>query len=231
MLVYLALENEKHPSYDHQKKAGAMNVQLRVSALLSNAPFIINFDCVHYINNSKALRAAMYCNDNRVFFDGTMLNGLQGPSYLGTGCMFRRIALYGIKPQPPRRGASDMTVKASIIGNSKPYLESISISRKQDQPIMTRLLDEVVVAELLNVMSCAYEVGTAWGRGIGWIYNIATEDVATGFRVHRQGWFSRHCTIEPAAFRGTAPINLTERLLQLCAGQAALWKCSLTTTH
>jgi 1,4-beta-D-xylan synthase len=44
-----------------------------------------------------------YCNHNRVFFDGTMLalNGLQGPSYLGTGCMFRRSALYGGKP--PRR--------------------------------------------------------------------------------------------------------------------------------
>jgi mixed-linked glucan synthase len=123
MLVYIA--REKHPNYDHQKKAGAMNVQLRVSAMLSNAPFIINFDCDHYINNSKALRAAMcfmldpregeniafvqfpqrfdgvdptdrYCNHNRVFFDGTMLalNGLQGPSYLGTGCLFRRVALW-----------------------------------------------------------------------------------------------------------------------------------------
>jgi hypothetical protein len=40
-------------------KAGAMNVQLRVSAMLSNAPFIIKFDCDHYINYSKALRAAL----------------------------------------------------------------------------------------------------------------------------------------------------------------------------
>jgi len=101
MLVYVA--REKHPtSYDHQKKAGAMNVQLRVSALLSNAPFIINFDCDHYINNSGAFRAALcfmldrrhgddtafvqfpqrfddvdptdrYCNHNRVFFDATSL--------------------------------------------------------------------------------------------------------------------------------------------------------------
>ena len=40
-------------------RSGAMNVQLRVSALLSNAPFIINFDGDHYINNSQAFRAAM----------------------------------------------------------------------------------------------------------------------------------------------------------------------------
>ena len=80
---------------------------------------------------------------------------------------------------------------------------------------MCTLDDESITTELLNVMACAYEAGTSWGRGIGWVYNIATEDVATGFRVHRQGWFSRHCTIEPAAFRGTALINLAERLLQI----------------
>jgi mixed-linked glucan synthase len=245
MLVYIA--REKHPNYDHQKKAGAMNVQLRVSAMLSNAPFIINFDCDHYINNSKALRAAMcfmldpregeniafvqfpqrfdgvdptdrYCNHNRVFFDGTMLalNGLQGPSYLGTGCLFRRVALYGIEPPSRRLASGTTTIKTHILGNSKLFLESIPIIGKQeDQPIMASPLDEMMVDELLNVMSCAYEVGTSWGRDTGWIYNIATEDVATGFRVHRQGWSSRLCTIEPPAFRGTAPINLTERLLQI----------------
>ena len=51
MLVYLS--REKRPGYNHQKKAGAMNAMLRVSALLSNAPFLINFDCDHYINNSS----------------------------------------------------------------------------------------------------------------------------------------------------------------------------------
>ncbi|CAN6199383.1 unnamed protein product [Urochloa humidicola] len=259
MLVYVA--REKHPtSYDHQKKAGAMNVQLRVSALLTNAPFIINFDCDHYINNPKALRAAMcfmldpregddtafvqfpqrfdgvdptdrYCNHNRVFFDGTMLalNGLQGPSYLGTGCMFRRVALYGAEPprQRPRRRAigDDVTVveaaasRSSIFGNSTPFLESVqhAFDENHGRPIMAppQPLDESVVAELLDVMSCAYEAGTSWGRNIGWVYNIATEDVATGFRMHRQGWLSRLCTLEPAAFRGTAPINLAERLLQI----------------
>jgi mixed-linked glucan synthase len=57
MLVYITWE--KRPAYDHQKKAGVMNVQLRVSALLTNVPFIINFDGDHYINSSSAFRAAM----------------------------------------------------------------------------------------------------------------------------------------------------------------------------
>ena len=35
------------------------NFQIRVSAVLTNAPFMLNLDCDHYINNSKAVREAM----------------------------------------------------------------------------------------------------------------------------------------------------------------------------
>jgi len=34
-------------------------MQVRVSAIISNAPYMLNVDCDHYINNSKALREAM----------------------------------------------------------------------------------------------------------------------------------------------------------------------------
>lgn len=33
--------------------------QIRVSAVLTNAPFMLNLDCDHYINNSKAIRESM----------------------------------------------------------------------------------------------------------------------------------------------------------------------------
>ena len=33
--------------------------KVRVSAVISNAPYVLNVDCDHYINNSKALREAM----------------------------------------------------------------------------------------------------------------------------------------------------------------------------
>lgn len=35
------------------------NQQIRVSAVLTNAPFMLNLDCDHYVNNSKAVREAM----------------------------------------------------------------------------------------------------------------------------------------------------------------------------
>ena len=126
MLVYVS--REKRRGYDHNKKAGAMNALVRASAILSNGPFILNLDCDHYIYNSEAIREGMcfmldrggdricyvqfpqrfegidpsdrYANHNTVFFDGNMraLDGLQGPVYVGTGCLFRRFALYGFNP-------------------------------------------------------------------------------------------------------------------------------------
>ena len=105
MFVYVS--REKRPGYDHNKKAGAMNALVRASAILSNGPFILNFDCDHYIYNSMAIREGMcymmdrggdricyiqfpqrfegidpsdrYANHNTVFFDGNMraLDGLQ----------------------------------------------------------------------------------------------------------------------------------------------------------
>jgi cellulose synthase A len=86
-LVYVS--REKRPGYQHHKKAGAENalvcinnlrsvrlgiiirtscwtnnfmngfIQVRVSAVLTNAPYILNLDCDHYVNNSKAVREAM----------------------------------------------------------------------------------------------------------------------------------------------------------------------------
>jgi mixed-linked glucan synthase len=145
MVVYVS--REKNPHHEHNKKAGALNAQLRISALLSNAPFFINLDCDHYVNDSRALRAAMcffldprqgdgtafvqspqrfenvdptdrYGNHNRVFFDGVMyaLNGLQGPTYLGTGCMFRRLALYGVDP----RGGGLRRPRLTVAGSAAP---------------------------------------------------------------------------------------------------------------
>ncbi|KAJ4772322.1 Cellulose synthase family protein [Rhynchospora pubera] len=126
MLVYVS--REKRPGYDHNKKAGAMNALVRTSAVMSNGPFILNLDCDHYVANSVALREGLcfmldrggdrvcyvqfpqrfegidpsdrYANHNLVFFDVTMraMDGLQGPMYVGTGCIFRRTALYGFNP-------------------------------------------------------------------------------------------------------------------------------------
>ncbi|KAL0304984.1 UNVERIFIED_CONTAM: Cellulose synthase A catalytic subunit [UDP-forming] [Sesamum angustifolium] len=96
----------------NHKESGAENALVRVSAVLTNAPFILNLDCDHYLNNSKARfdgidRHDRYANRNVVFFDINMkgLDGIQGPVYVGTGCVFNRQALYGYDPPASEKRA------------------------------------------------------------------------------------------------------------------------------
>ncbi|KAK1562284.1 hypothetical protein Q3G72_009388 [Acer saccharum] len=282
MLVYIS--REKQPSHDHNKKAGAINALLRASAIMSNAPFIINLDCDHYVYNSQAFKEGIsfmmdrggdcicyvqfpqrfegidpsdrYANHNTVFFDVNMraLDGIQGPMYIGTGCLFRRTALYGFDPPrlKERTGccsccffghlkntATEVAPKQDQLlhipkkfGNSSTLIDSIQLAAFQGRPLAyhpsvkngrpagalitpRELLDGSTVAEAISVISCSYEDKTEWGQRIGWIYGSITEDVITGYRMHNRGWKSVYHVTKRDAFRGTALINLTDRLHQV----------------
>lgn len=299
-LVYVS--REKRPGYQHHKKAGAENALVRVSAILTNAPFILNLDCDHYINNSKAVREAMcflmdpqfgrdvcyvqfpqrfdgidfhdrYANRNTVFFDVNMkgLDGIQGPVYVGTGCCFNRQALYGYGPPSlpslsndsrsscswcgscccccrPKRPVKDLSevqrdskredLNAAIfnlkeIDDYDDYERSLLMSQMSFEKtfgmssvfIESTLMESggvadsadpsTVIKEAIHVIGCGYEEKTAWGKEIGWIYGSVTEDILTGFKMHCRGWRSIYCMPLRPAFKGSAPINLSDRLHQV----------------
>ncbi|KAK9733577.1 hypothetical protein RND81_04G076100 [Saponaria officinalis] len=289
MLVYLS--REKRPSFDHNKKAGAMNALMRASAILSNGAFVLNLDCDHYIHNPRAIKEAIcfmldrggksvcyvqfpqrfdgidpsdrYANKNTVFFDVIMRchDGIQGPFYVGTGCVFRRVALYGIDPPNPKRhGPSFLNILTcrerencehdkyielctndeeeierlhSIFGKSTHLIESFHYAEKEGLPLKDhhsvqhgrepgdvaktgrKLLGTHLIEHATKVISCYFEANTQWGRQIGWIYGSLMEDVVTGYTMHNRGWKSLYCVPKCDAFRGTAPINLTDRLHQV----------------
>ncbi|KAJ6386406.1 hypothetical protein OIU77_029384 [Salix suchowensis] len=264
MFVYVS--REKRPGYDHNKKAGAMNALVRASAVLSNGPFILNLDCDHYIYNCKAIREGMCFmmdrgGENICYiqfpqrFEGIdpndrYANRNTGPVYVGTGCMFRRFALYGFDPPntnkteqkmesetlPLATSAFDPDLDFNLLpkrfGNSTLLAESIPIAEFQGRPLADHSavnygrppgalrvprepLDAPTVAEAVSVISCWYEDKTEWGDRVGWIYGSVTEDVVTGYRMHNRGWRSVYCITKRDAFRGSAPINLTDRLHQV----------------
>ncbi|CAL5331917.1 unnamed protein product [Camellia sinensis] len=310
-LVYVS--REKRPGFNHHKKAGAMNALVRVSAVLTNAPYLLNLDCDHYINNSKALREAMcfmmdpllgkrvcyvqfpqrfdgidrsdrYANRNTVFFDINMkgLDGIQGPIYVGTGCVFRRHALYGYdapktKKSPTRtcnclpkwcccgcccsgrkkkkmkanKPKSEMKQKNSseayaglpvsasecieertadkgTEGENLALTSENKLEKKfgQSPVFVASILPEnsgklkvaspaTLLKEAIHVISCSYEDKTEWGKEVGWIYGSVTEDILTGFKMHCHGWRSIYCIPARPAFKGSAPINLSDRLHQV----------------
>ncbi|WZZ55087.1 hypothetical protein YC2023_055194 [Brassica napus] len=250
--MFAYVSREKRPGFDHNKKAGAMN-----------GMFPQRFEGIDPSDR--------YANHNTVFFDGNMraLDGLQGPVYVGTGCMFRRYALYGFNPPRANEysgvfgqdkapamygrtqsGASQNSQASDIesdtqpltddpdlglpkkFGNSTVFTDTIPVAEYQGRPLADHMsvkngrppgalllprppLDAPTVAEAIAVISCWYEDNTEWGDRIGWIYGSVTEDVVTGYRMHNRGWRSVYCITKRDAFRGTAPINLTDRLHQV----------------
>ncbi|KAJ6811932.1 cellulose synthase A catalytic subunit 4 [UDP-forming] [Iris pallida] len=297
-LVYVS--REKRPGYPHHKKAGAMNALVRVSAILTNAPYILNLDCDHYVNNSKAVREAMcfmmdpqvgrdvcyvqfpqrfdgidrsdrYANRNIVFFDVNMkgLDGIQGPVYVGTGCCFNRQALYGYGPpslpslpkssfcswccscccccrskkaskdeidsykESKREDLNAAIFNLKEIDNYDEYERSLLISQMSFEKsfglssvfIESTLMENggvadsanpsTLVKEAIHVISCGYEEKTEWGKELGWIYGSVTEDILSGFKMHCRGWRSIYCMPLRPAFKGSAPINLSDRLHQV----------------
>ncbi|KAF0893831.1 hypothetical protein E2562_029714 [Oryza meyeriana var. granulata] len=56
-LIYVS--REKNPRHHHHYKAGAMNVLTRVSAVMTNAPIMLNVDCDMFANNPQVVLHAM----------------------------------------------------------------------------------------------------------------------------------------------------------------------------
>uniref|UniRef100_A0A164VEU1 Cellulose synthase n=1 Tax=Daucus carota subsp. sativus TaxID=79200 RepID=A0A164VEU1_DAUCS len=279
-------------------------IQVRVSAVLTNGPFLLNLDCDHYINNSKAIREAMcfmmdpnlgkyvcyvqfpqrfdgidrndrYANRNTVFFDINLrgLDGIQGPVYVGTGCVFNRTALYGYEPpfKPKNKksgflssfcgGSRERKSKSSKKGSDKKksnkhadptvpifsledieegmegtgfddekslLMSQVSLEKRFGQSavfVASTLMEnggipesatpDTLLKEAIHVISCGYEDKSDWGQEIGWIYGSVTEDILTGFKMHARGWRSIYCMPHRPAFKGSAPINLSDRLNQV----------------
>ncbi|KAM7256330.1 hypothetical protein ACFE04_012071 [Oxalis oulophora] len=298
-LVYVS--REKRPGFQHHKKAGAMNALIRVSAVLTNGAYILNVDCDHYFNSSKALREAMcfmmdpavgkkccyvqfpqrfdgidlhdrYANRNIVFFDINLKgqDGLQGPMYVGTGCCFNRQALYGYDPVLTEADLEPNIIIKSCCGSrkksgKKKYVDNKNRAMKRTEStvpifnmedieegvegyddersllmsqkslekrfgqspvfIAATFMEQggippttnpaTLLKEAIHVISCGYEDKSEWGKEIGWIYGSVTEDILTGFKMHARGWISIYCMPPRPAFKGSAPINLSDRLNQV----------------
>ncbi|KAJ1385655.1 Cellulose synthase [Sesbania bispinosa] len=73
----------------------------------------------------------------------------------------------------------------------------------------------LLIKEAIHVISCGYEDKTEWGKEIGWIYGSVTEDILTWFKMHCRRWKSVYCMPKRAAFKGSVPINLSDRLHQV----------------
>ncbi|KAL4565406.1 hypothetical protein LXL04_029500 [Taraxacum kok-saghyz] len=121
------------------------------------------------------------------------MDGLQGPSYVGSGCFFRRRVFFG--------GPLSMVL---------PEIQELRPDYVVQKPITTEAITELAH----HVADCNYETNTKWGDQLGFRYGSLVEDYFTGYRLQCEGWESVFCHPSRPAFLGDVPISLIDAVSQ-----------------
>ncbi|XP_061353622.1 cellulose synthase-like protein G2 [Gastrolobium bilobum] len=243
LLVYVS--REKMPSHPHHFKAGALNVLLRTSAVMSNSPYILVLDCDMFCNDPTSARYAMCFHlDPKI---SSSLAFVQFPqkfhniskndiydSQLRSIFTLQWRGMDGLKG-PVMSGTGFYIKRVSLCGNlkskgtdllqlkeyfgsSNEFIKSLNQNYTSDLASgRNSLLEEPHL-----LASCKYEIGTKWGQEVGFLYDSVVEDYLTGFILHCNGWTSVFCEPSRPQFLGTATTNLNDVLIQ-----GTRWYCGL----
>ncbi|KAJ1416646.1 Cellulose synthase [Sesbania bispinosa] len=190
-LVYVS--REIRPCYQHNKKAGAMNALLRVSAVLTNAPFVLNLDCDHYTNNSKAYKGGYVLFNGPPTWEEALLCSISKKITMKCLDGIQEIDEEWLDGYEEQEESSFMSQKKfeKRFGQSPVFIASTLMEGGGlPKGINSRLL----IKEAIHVISCGYE------------------DKLNGAK---RGWKSVYCMPKRAAFKGSVPINLSDRLHQV----------------
>ncbi|KAK4405839.1 Cellulose synthase-like protein G2 [Sesamum angolense] len=188
LLVYVA--REKRPGHPHHFKGGALNVLLRVSAVISNAPYFMVLDCDMYCNDPSSVRQTMcFYLDPKVspqiawvqfpqkfrnlskhdIYGGSLhhlyrirqgLDGLRGPQIYGCNFVMKREAIYGTDKIQKE---IDLNQLKKSFGSSNEFIKSIF---KNYKPLLPedRKPSAALQKELQLLASCTYDNGTQWEK-------------------------------------------------------------------
>lgn len=228
-LIYVS--REKRPGIPHHYKAGALNVLLRVSGVMSDAPFILTLDCDMYTNNSEALRQAMcFFLDPKTghqfayvqfpqSFHGSTKNDLYANT-LKTIFQIKYKGLDGIEG-PFYAGTGCIHRRDALCGSerrhssSKYHKDACSfVCTENGSVAKDKASSSKMLKDARDLANCTYEDNTLWGKEVGMIYGCAVEDVLTGFVIQCRGWKSIYCNPRRNAFLGCVPNNLIDTLIQ-----------------
>ncbi|MED6157240.1 hypothetical protein PIB30_021584 [Stylosanthes scabra] len=234
-LVYVS--REKRPSHPHHFKAGALNVLLRVSAVMSNSPYILVLDCDMFCNDPSSARYAMCFHlDPKISsslafvqFPQKFYNVTKNDIYdsqLRSLFTLQWRGMNGLKG-PVLSGTgfyikrvslcgnltikgTDLTQLKEYFGSSNEFIKSLMQNYTSDSVSGGNALLE----ETHLLASCKYEISTKWGQEVGFLYDSVVEDYLTGFILHCNGWTSVFCEPSRPQFLGSATTNLNDVLIQ-----------------
>ncbi|KAG4131642.1 hypothetical protein ERO13_D09G226000v2 [Gossypium hirsutum] len=236
-LIYVS--REKRPSHNHNFKAGALNVLLRVSAMISNSPYILALDCDMYCNDPTSARKAMcfYCDSQTpsslafVQFPQTFRNISQDDIYDNQVRFAFKVHWYGFDGVggPIISGSNFCIKREALLGSFNKQQDYMALKRLfgPSNDFIKTLVEDYkpcfikdgessrMSLENANILaSCSYENQTVWGSKVGFLYFSVAEDYFTGLNLHRKGWKSVYLNPERLQFLGTSTTNFNDSLIQ-----------------
>ncbi|ONI26603.1 hypothetical protein PRUPE_1G033900 [Prunus persica] len=213
-------------------------IELRVSGVISNSPYILGLDCDMHCHDPSSARQAMCFHldpkispslalvqfpqkfhniSNNDIYDSQLRSVFsllwQGYDGVGGPCVSGTgyyIKRLSLCSNSIHEDGDPMKLRQSY-GPSNEFIKSLHQNNKPDMLIHRKnaLLNE---AQLLA--SCAFENGTEWGEEVGFMYGSVVEDYFTGFRLHCKGWISVYCNPPRPQFLGSGTTNLDDFLVQ-----------------
>ncbi|XP_059291167.1 cellulose synthase-like protein G2 isoform X1 [Lycium ferocissimum] len=231
-LVYVS--REKNPSHPHHFKAGALNVLLRVSGIISNSPYILMLDCDMHSNDPSSARQAMCFHlDPKIspslafvqfpqrfhniskndIYDSALraVFVVKWPGMDGLiGPMLSGTCFYMKRKAVygnATHKAMDLSEMKKCFGSSNEFLNTLTSTKHKE-------FADNKIQEAKILASCTYEQDSQWGEQIGFMYHSVVEDYFTGFILHCKGWKSVFYNPTSPAFLGSATTNLNDTLVQ-----------------
>ncbi|KAJ8543417.1 hypothetical protein K7X08_005940 [Anisodus acutangulus] len=251
MLVYVSRERRTHRR--HHFKGGSANALLRVSGIISNAPYLLVLDCDFFCHDPTSARKAMcfhldpklspslaYVQFPQVFYNvsksdiydvkirqayKTIWHGMDGIQgpVLSGTGYFLKRNALYTSP-----GLKDEFLGSpeKRVGSSRKFIASLKENNgyiKQE-----KVISEDIIEEAKTLASCAYEDGTQWGEEIGYSYHCHLESTFSGYLLHCKGWTSTYLYPERPSFLGCAPVDMQGFSSQLTKWVAALTQAGLS---
>ncbi|XP_058223179.1 cellulose synthase-like protein G3 isoform X2 [Rhododendron vialii] len=199
-------------------------IQLRVSAVMTNAPIILTLDCDMYSNDPQTPhRVLCYFSDATIRskvgyiqfpqrFHGLNKNDIYASEFKGL-FLINPMGMDGLAG-PNYVGTGCFFSRRVFFGGPSSFVSPEVPELRPDHVVKEPIQAQSILAMAHHVADCKYEDQSNWGSKVGFRYGSLVEDYYTGYRLQCEGWRSVFCHPNRPAFLGDVPINLNDVLNQ-----------------
>ncbi|KAI7980357.1 Cellulose synthase-like protein G2 [Camellia lanceoleosa] len=198
------------------------HVELRITGIMSNGPYVLVLDCDMFCNDPTSARQSMcfhldleisrslaFVQFPQIFYNVSKNDIYDGQARSAYKTMWQ--GMDGLR-DPPCSGTGYYLKRKTLFGSPNPE----------------GLLSNIVSEEARNLASCTFENGTKWGKEIGYSYDSLLESTFTRYLLHSKGWRSIYLYPKRPCFLGCTTIDMKDTMVQQMKWSSRLLQVGLS---